>query len=158
MYTACFALGAATASLALLVATRLERKRSLRRLKQEFEGEELAFDAFPVNPTLDTAGALAGAAGSSASSDAHPAKRGETLADDNTLTREQLARNYAFFGDEQMERVRGAFVIVIGVGGVGSHAALHLLRSGRSCGLRVRTNTCSIHTSRMSVIALALIV
>ncbi|KAI8592616.1 hypothetical protein BDZ88DRAFT_449124 [Geranomyces variabilis] len=46
------------------------------------------------------------------------------------LIREQLARNYAFLGEEGVTKVRAAFVIVVGLGGVGSHAAHMLVRSG----------------------------
>ncbi|KAJ3130168.1 hypothetical protein HK098_005415 [Nowakowskiella sp. JEL0407] len=46
------------------------------------------------------------------------------------IIREQLARNYAFLGESGVTKVRNAFVIVIGLGGVGSHAAHMLLRSG----------------------------
>ncbi|KAJ3006550.1 hypothetical protein HKX48_009590 [Thoreauomyces humboldtii] len=46
------------------------------------------------------------------------------------LVREQLARNYAFLGEEGVSKVRGAFVVVVGLGGVGSHAAHMLARSG----------------------------
>lgn len=49
---------------------------------------------------------------------------------DEVLEREQLSRIYAFFNEEGMEHVRKAFVVVVGAGGVGSHCALHLLRSG----------------------------
>ena len=45
------------------------------------------------------------------------------------LVREQLARNYAFFGEEGMNKIRGASVAVIGCGGVGSWAAVMLARS-----------------------------
>ncbi|OAX42227.1 ubiquitin-protein ligase molybdopterin-converting factor [Rhizopogon vinicolor AM-OR11-026] len=51
---------------------------------------------------------------------------------DEELIREQLARCYAFFGDEGMARVRGKSVVVIGCGGVGSWAAVMLVRSGVS--------------------------
>ncbi|KAJ3023501.1 UNVERIFIED_CONTAM: hypothetical protein HDU68_008570 [Siphonaria sp. JEL0065] len=46
------------------------------------------------------------------------------------LIREQLSRNYSFLGEDGMKSVRGAFVIVVGLGGVGSHAAHMLVRSG----------------------------
>ena len=48
---------------------------------------------------------------------------------DEDLIREQLARNYAFFGEEGMKKIRGASVAVIGCGGVGSWAAVMLARS-----------------------------
>ncbi|KAJ1922003.1 hypothetical protein H4219_000350 [Mycoemilia scoparia] len=46
------------------------------------------------------------------------------------LIQEQLARNLAFFGQDGMKKVQDSFVIVVGCGGVGSWAALMLLRSG----------------------------
>ncbi|KAI5477742.1 ubiquitin-protein ligase molybdopterin-converting factor [Pseudohyphozyma bogoriensis] len=46
------------------------------------------------------------------------------------IIRESLARNYVFFGDEGMEKIRGSFVVVVGLGGVGSAAATMLVRSG----------------------------
>jgi len=58
---------------------------------------------------------------------ANRAKRGDY---DEELIMEQLARNRAFFGDEGIKKIRGAFVIVVGAGGVGSWAATMLARSG----------------------------
>lgn len=46
-----------------------------------------------------------------------------------TIIREQLARNYAFFGEEGMSKIRGSRVAVIGCGGVGSWASVMLVRS-----------------------------
>lgn len=48
---------------------------------------------------------------------------------DETLIKEQLARNYAFFGDEGMSKIRSGSVAIIGCGGVGSTAAVMLARS-----------------------------
>jgi hypothetical protein len=39
--------------------------------------------------------------------------------DDDDLICEQLTRNHAFFGDEGLAKVRGAFIVVVGLGGVG---------------------------------------
>lgn len=39
-------------------------------------------------------------------------------------------RNIQFFGLESQQKVTESFVVVIGLGGVGSHAASMLLRSG----------------------------
>lgn len=50
--------------------------------------------------------------------------------EEQVLAREQLSRNESFFGQEGLDSCRKAFVIVVGLGGVGSHAAVHLLRSG----------------------------
>lgn len=38
------------------------------------------------------------------------------------IIREQLARNIAFLGEEAVERIRKSFVVVVGLGGVGSAA------------------------------------
>ncbi|KZT08135.1 uncharacterized protein LAESUDRAFT_736059 [Laetiporus sulphureus 93-53] len=58
--------------------------------------------------------------------------QGEDYEYDEELIREQLARNYAFFGDESMAKIRKGTVVVIGCGGVGSWAAVMLVRSGVS--------------------------
>ncbi|XP_077236005.1 NAD(P)-binding Rossmann-fold superfamily protein [Tasmannia lanceolata] len=46
------------------------------------------------------------------------------------IVSEQLTRNIQFFGMECQQKVTESFVVVIGLGGVGSHAASMLLRSG----------------------------
>lgn len=46
------------------------------------------------------------------------------------IIREALARNYVFFPDGGMDKIRESFVIVVGLGGVGSAAATMLVRSG----------------------------
>lgn len=45
------------------------------------------------------------------------------------LIKEQLARNYAFFGEDGMAAVRTASVVIVGCGSVGSWAAVMLVRS-----------------------------
>ncbi|KAJ1549906.1 hypothetical protein HK096_009787, partial [Nowakowskiella sp. JEL0078] len=57
-------------------------------------------------------------------------KSGSTHVKNEAIIKEQLARNYAFLGDDGVQKVRNSFVIVVGLGGVGSHAAHMLLRSG----------------------------
>lgn len=57
------------------------------------------------------------------------ARRGEEYEYAEELVREQLARNYAFFGEEGMTRIRRGSVVVVGCGGVGSWAAIMLVRS-----------------------------
>ncbi|KAF9597530.1 hypothetical protein IFM89_019444 [Coptis chinensis] len=46
------------------------------------------------------------------------------------IVSEQLTRNIQFFGLESQRKVTESFVTIIGLGGVGSHAASMLLRSG----------------------------
>lgn len=46
------------------------------------------------------------------------------------IINEQFTRNVQFFGDAGQLKVHRAFVVVVGLGGVGSHAAAMLLRSG----------------------------
>ena len=41
-----------------------------------------------------------------------------------------LCRNIQFFGEEGQLKVHRSFVVVVGLGGVGSHAAAMLLRCG----------------------------
>lgn len=48
------------------------------------------------------------------------------------LILEQLARNRVFLQDDGLKKLRNAFVVVVGCGGVGSHATAALARSG--CG------------------------
>ncbi|KAJ5199002.1 Molybdenum cofactor biosynthesis MoeB [Penicillium cf. griseofulvum] len=60
---------------------------------------------------------------------ARRAQRGDY---DDDLILEQLARNRVFLGDEGLAKLRSSFVVVVGCGGVGSHAAASLARSGVS--------------------------
>ncbi|EFJ40312.1 hypothetical protein VOLCADRAFT_84545 [Volvox carteri f. nagariensis] len=53
----------------------------------------------------------------------------EKFLQDEVLT-EQLTRNVQFFGEEGQLEIAKSFVIIVGLGGVGSHAAHLLLRSG----------------------------
>ncbi|CUS20590.1 LAQU0S01e10088g1_1 [Lachancea quebecensis] len=49
---------------------------------------------------------------------------------DEDLIHEQLARNYAFLGEEGMEALKGQNIVVVGAGGVGSWVVTMLVRSG----------------------------
>ncbi|KAF3638010.1 putative cytochrome c oxidase assembly factor 5 [Capsicum annuum] len=63
-----------------------------------------------------------------------PGSKYNGMATPNPLTdeviSEQLTRNIQFFGLEAQQKVTASYVVVIGLGGVGSHAASMLLRSG----------------------------
>ncbi|QLQ78207.1 hypothetical protein HG537_0A04540 [Torulaspora globosa] len=54
----------------------------------------------------------------------------ETKEYDDSLFREQLARNYAFLGEDGMEKLKQQYFIVVGAGGVGSWVVTMLVRSG----------------------------
>ncbi|ODH39103.1 hypothetical protein ACO22_02036 [Paracoccidioides brasiliensis] len=60
---------------------------------------------------------------------ARRAQRGDY---DDDLILEQLARNRVFLTNEGLTKLRSSFVIIVGCGGVGSHAAASLARSGVS--------------------------
>lgn len=51
---------------------------------------------------------------------------------DEELILEQLARNRVFLTPEGLDKLRSSFVVIVGCGGVGSHAAASLARSGVS--------------------------
>lgn len=64
-----------------------------------------------------------------------PGNRSFTRSNDSNILKdeiisEQLTRNIQFFGIKSQQKVSESFVVVIGLGGVGSHAACMLLRSG----------------------------
>ncbi|KAI1337148.1 ubiquitin-protein ligase molybdopterin-converting factor [Xylariaceae sp. FL0016] len=58
------------------------------------------------------------------------ARRAQAGDYDDELILEQLARNRVFLTPEGLDKLRGAFVVVVGCGGVGSHCAAALARSG----------------------------
>lgn len=43
----------------------------------------------------------------------------ELINSEQGLIREQLKRNYEFFGDQGMKKIINSFVVVVGIGGVG---------------------------------------
>eukprot|EP00873_Tetraselmis_striata_P028405 jgi/Tetstr1/448669/TSEL_035911.t3 len=104
------ALGAAAGAAAAVVLSRTLRPSSTST-------HAASTGATPTIAELDAAGG-AGCAMSS-----------PTALSDEVLT-EQLTRNLQFFGADAQGRVARSFVVVVGLGGVGSHAAHFLLRSG----------------------------
>ncbi|CAI4433215.1 BAQ_1a_G0023350.mRNA.1.CDS.1 [Saccharomyces cerevisiae] len=49
---------------------------------------------------------------------------------DDHLFREQLARNYAFLGEEGMRKIKEQYIVIVGAGEVGSWVCTMLIRSG----------------------------
>lgn len=61
--------------------------------------------------------------------EAHPACIAP-LAMSDDLMEEQFSRNKLFMGERGQNRVHRGFVVVVGLGGVGSHAAHMIARAG----------------------------
>ncbi|GJE93462.1 tRNA threonylcarbamoyladenosine dehydratase [Phanerochaete sordida] len=114
------ALAASAATVGVLAAYNTHTRRQKRRdLNDDVLRSLSAHEAKAKAALLD--GATPG------KTDTPPALSGDYSEE---LIREQLARNYAFFGEEGMEKIRRGKVVVVGCGGVGSWAAVMLVRSG----------------------------
>ncbi|TFY63041.1 hypothetical protein EVJ58_g3479 [Rhodofomes roseus] len=120
------ALGASVATAGLLTAYQQHSRHQKRRdLEQEIKRSlknQGAASRVPKTPAAQDAVADITLA----------ARQSEEYEYDDELIREQLARNYAFFGEEGMAQIRKGSVVVVGCGGVGSWAAIMLVRSGIS--------------------------
>eukprot|EP00920_Eleutheroschizon_duboscqi_P034421 GHVT01082618.1.p1 GENE.GHVT01082618.1~~GHVT01082618.1.p1 ORF type:complete len:469 (-),score=31.93 GHVT01082618.1:713-2119(-) len=62
--------------------------------------------------------------------DRQPSLECTKVAEEALLKKEQFSRNRQFFGDEGQRIIEQRFVVVVGLGGVGSHCAVSLARSG----------------------------
>ncbi|CEQ41590.1 SPOSA6832_03325, partial [Sporobolomyces salmonicolor] len=129
---------ALTAS-SILAAQSLRRATRRRRLKSEIEHrlDEDDEEGDAPEEMMDFTRPVGSRRSSLASASKSAAARGGTgrrgqkkKGTSEVIIREALARNYVFFGDEQMDRIRDKFVVVVGLGGVGSAAAVMLVRSG----------------------------
>ena len=107
------ALAASLATAGLLHAYNVHTKRARRRELNEEIQRSITADGTDVQqiPSLE-----------------HP-RLEPGISYDEELIQEQLARNYAFFGEESMAKIRKASVVIVGCGGVGSWAAVMLARS-----------------------------
>ncbi|KIO28269.1 hypothetical protein M407DRAFT_22480 [Tulasnella calospora MUT 4182] len=125
---------ALAASVATLSAVELFRLAQARQRREEL-GRRARKDVYGLedgNPPDDDQSALDVVENAArALDDFLQAKAGNTTYDEG-LIREQLSRNYSFFGEEAMNKVRKGRVVVVGCGGVGSWAAVMLVRSGVS--------------------------
>jgi FlaA1/EpsC-like NDP-sugar epimerase len=122
--------GSIVAAQALRRATRRSRLKSFvdeatEEEEDAGEEEELADFTRPVGTRQNS---LAGASQRTARGAEARKRKGKGTSE--VIVREALARNYAFFGEEKMADIREKFVVVVGLGGVGSAAAVMLVRSG----------------------------
>lgn len=81
---------------------------------------------------MNSFGAAASAADREDARNQALARRAQAGDFDEELILEQLARNRVFLGDDGLAKLRDAFVVVVGCGGVGSHCVASLARSGVS--------------------------
>ncbi|KAK7985125.1 hypothetical protein PG996_005632 [Apiospora saccharicola] len=108
---------------------------------QQLQRDERIYNLKRSIPSLDDEGREVGKItnyGGASASDKED-QRNEALARraqagdyDDELVLEQLARNRVFLTPEGLDKLRKSFVVVIGCGGVGSHATATLSRSGVS--------------------------
>ncbi|OCH94639.1 ubiquitin-protein ligase molybdopterin-converting factor, partial [Obba rivulosa] len=132
------ALAASLATAGFLTAYQEHRKRQKRRELDQDVLRSLAADGTsPDKPAEPSGKGKRKAAHGDAAADQDISlgddpefRRGPGHEYDEELVREQLARNYAFFGEEGMAKIRKGTVVVVGCGGVGSWAAVMLVRSG----------------------------
>ncbi len=82
-----------------------------------------------VRATRATSTALAEHEQAAAGSSRRSQLTSASLLDDDVVA-EQLTRNVQFFGLEGQKKITDSFVVVVGLGGVGSHCAHMLLRAG----------------------------
>ncbi|KAK1750201.1 hypothetical protein QBC47DRAFT_394142 [Echria macrotheca] len=126
------AASAAVTAGAILSYQRLQKETELSRLKQ----------SIPTDPSSSSPSDLLlprvkrnGPLPKPDKEDEHNrllAERAQNGDFDEELILEQLARNRVFLGPDGLDKLRNAFIIVVGVGGVGSHASTALARSGVS--------------------------
>ena len=125
--TYAFACGAATASTVYYVLLAVRRHRATEALKSSIPTDKHAqqlteYGAAP-QPSITSK------SDERSAKIAAKARRGDY---DEDLILEQLARNRLFLKDEGLAKLRTAFVVIVGLGGVGSHCVAALVRSGVS--------------------------
>jgi tRNA threonylcarbamoyladenosine dehydratase len=97
----------------LWLSQQATKRRRIKDLKKEVAEDFKALSFSPIEPQQPAL--------TPTRSQTQPVKKSIDCIPEE-LIREQLARNYAFLGENGVNKVRQAFVIVVGVGGVGSHA------------------------------------
>jgi len=128
--TYAFACGAATAATAYYVFLAVRRHQATEALKRSIPSISHEHKAVPLTEY--------GGAGKPSFTNPEDVRAAKIAARarkgdyDEELILEQLARNRVFLKDEGLAKLRDAFVVVVGLGGVGSHCVAALIRSGVS--------------------------
>ncbi|KAF4124397.1 tRNA threonylcarbamoyladenosine dehydratase [Geosmithia morbida] len=110
----------------LLGYQNFERKEKLSALKDSIPSLEEEHGTRQLN----SFGATASAADIEDARNQALARRAQAGDFEEELITEQLARNRVFLGDDGLSKLRDSVVVVVGCGGVGSHCAASLARSG----------------------------
>lgn len=118
----------ATAASLLLGYQALERNERISQLKNSIPDD----DAVSLQRLDSFGGPLAAPVDEEDARNMALARRAQAGDFDEELIMEQLARNRVFLTPEGLEKLGSAFVVVVGCGGVGSHCAAALARSGVS--------------------------
>lgn len=123
-----FTLGAVTATCLLFASLAVRRQIATDDLKRSIPPISKTHHALPMTEYGGAATEIVRSKEEERSAKiAARARRGEY---DEELILEQLARNRVFLTDEGLKKLRDSFVVVVGLGGVGSHCAAALARSG----------------------------
>ena len=127
--TTAFTVGAITATTIYYTFLSTRRRRLTEELKASIPSQSIS------HPSQLTEYGAAGKPSLSSVEDIRTAKiaaRARKGEYDEELILEQLARNRVFLKDDGLAKLRNSFVVVIGLGGVGSHCVTALVRSGVS--------------------------
>ncbi|CAK9237974.1 unnamed protein product [Sphagnum troendelagicum] len=113
----------------------LSRSGRIVQLKQQFAADSAAHDALSAEATdAHSSGSGGRSVANSLETSSLQFHSTRLLASEDFLhdeiINEQFTRNSQFFGEDGLRKVHQSFVVVVGLGGVGSHAAAMLLRSG----------------------------
>ena len=126
--TVTFTLGAVTATGLIFASLAIRRQIATDDLKRSIPPISSTHHALPMTEYGGAAPEIKQSKEEERSARiAARARRGEY---DEELILEQLARNRVFLTDEGLKKLRDSFVVVVGLGGVGSHCAAALARSG----------------------------
>jgi tRNA A37 threonylcarbamoyladenosine dehydratase len=122
-----FTLGAVTATALIFSSMALRRQIATDDLKRSIPPLSNTHHALPMT---DYGGAAQSGRNTDEARTAQIAARARQGGYDPELIAEQLARTAVFLGEVGLQKLRNSFVVVVGLGGVGSHAAASLARSG----------------------------
>lgn len=122
--------GAVTATTIIFSTLAIRRRIATNNLKASIPDLSDQHPAIPLNEYGGaTRNSISSTEDQKSAKIAARARKGDY---DEELILEQLARNRVFLKDDGLRKLRDSFVVVVGLGGVGSHCVAALARSGVS--------------------------